>query len=379
MVLLKRIRVITIVMFTIIFFVGCKSDDYPDEMAQREFEQRLQAAQELARQIREGGMFDEDAIRKEKIVNPDNICSFTIHYWAVDFGANPEFRLDGQVAIYDSQGIIYYYDLIGKQRYNIFQFGRHPSFGMFQEEGLQRYVFQQFDRVMTERGRETIIRGLKMNTEATWMQPPKTLYEGNASNPYLVNDDKNVIFKKDNQHYLLDENLRKSEISQDEYVQLRDSRYHYKNQWKVKDQYRGIKGLWITDLNEKNWLMMRKMEEMETVIIIPENYSIYYWGSELAGVFEIIPTETQKFSIKLDNNMTASVGDLFDVYEKRISPISQEVIGYDQERFKGTLRVVDIIDGYYICEYQTRIHMQGMFKDDIAVLQRDNSILGRLL
>jgi hypothetical protein len=380
MVCSKRIKVFSVVVLTGLFMIGCKSHEPDDDLAQREFEQRLQEAQELAMQIREGSLFDDEAQRKERIMNPENVCMFSTHFWAVDFSADPDFRGDGAAAIYnDSHGIVYYYDLNGKQRYNIYQFAKHPSFGMFQPEGEQAYVFQKFDRVMTEKGREVIVHGIKMNIERDWMSPPKTLYEGNASHPYLVNNDRNVIFIQDDKYFLLDENLQKTQITQQEYSRLRDSRFEMNHQWQIRGRYRGIPGLWITDMNEKNWVMIRPISELETVKIIPGHYSIYYWGNELVGVFELVPGDLQQFSVKLDDNHEASVGELFDIYEKRVSPISQEVIGYDKEKYKGTLRIVDVIEGYYICEYQTRIYLQGIYKDDIAVMQKDNNIHGHIL
>jgi len=177
----------------------------------------------------------------------------------------------------------------------------------------------------------------------------------------------------------LDENLEKREITEQEYIQLRDSRFEMRQQWKIATEYKGLKGLWITDPSERNWNMIRDLVNLETTRVIPSYYSIYCWGAEFAGILEIIPTDLPSFSIRLNDNLTADVGDLFDVYEKQVSPISQEVIGFYEDKYKGTLRVVRIVQGHLICEFQTKMYLSGVFKDDAAVSQKNKSIIGAIL
>ncbi|MBN1549997.1 hypothetical protein JW979_00950, partial [bacterium] len=61
------------------------------------------------------------------------------------------------------------------------------------------------------------------------------------------------------------------------------------------------------------------------------------------------------------------------------SPISNEIIGYKEDKFKGTLRVIDMVDDKLICEYQTRLHLEGIFAGDAAVARSNNTIIGKIL
>jgi hypothetical protein len=379
MVFEKLIHFFSMVLLGCLVLLGCGTKDAAEEAAQRDFEKRLQEAQELARQIRDGGLFDEDRIRQQRIQEPDNVCMFSTNYITVDFGPQPDFRADGVAALYnDKNGVIYYYDFAGQQRYKMHQYGQHPTFGALKKDGTQKYIFQDFEWVKTDDGLHQNINGILMNTEDDWLKPSKKLYDGPASHPYFVNDDKHVIFKENNQYFMLDENLKKQQITEQEYILKRDSRYDLRYMWKIETEYRGMKGLWITDLAEKNWVQLRDVSELKTIMVIPTDYALYCWGSEFAGVIEIIPTELPEYSIKL-NTGQAVVGDLFDIYEKRINPINQEVIGYHEDKLKSTLRVVRIIENIYICEFQTKMYMRGIYKDDIAVSRKDSNITGWIL
>ncbi|MBN1879804.1 hypothetical protein JW823_06810 [bacterium] len=373
-------KVFSIAIVIMISLSACKTKDVNDEAQKREFARRLQEAQELARQIREGSLFDEEQIKSQKVQEPGNVCCFTANYIACDFGADPQFRGNGRAALYnDTSGVIYYYDIDGKQRYKMFQYGQHSSFGMFFPDGRQKYIFQEYDRVKTDEGYEQKILGIRMNSEKDWLKPAKNIYNGPASYPFLVNDDRTVIFIEDGKYYQLDENLEKQQITEQEYISLRDSRFEMKNQWKIFEQYKGIKGLWVTDLAERNWVQLRDLKELKTVAVLPSLYAIYCWGPEFAGLLEIIPADLPNFSVKLNEGMGADVGDLFDIYEKELSPISQEVIGYKKDVYKGTLRVIRIVQGLLICEFQTKIYLSGVFKDDAAVSQKNPEIIGAIL
>lgn len=373
-------RILGLLILAGVLLFGCKTKDDKNEAEKREYARKLQEAQELAKQIREGGLFDEDEIKRQRVQEPENVCSFTANYVACDFGAEPDFRSDGKASIYnDNTGVFYYFDLDDKQRYKMYQFARYPSFGMFLPDGKTKYVFQDYEKVKTDEGTEDIINGILMNNENDWLKPAQRIYSGPATYPFLVNEDTNVIFKEGENCYLLDENLAKRQITSEEFVQLRDSRYVMKNQWKVVNEYKGMRGLWITDLAERNWVQLRDLKDMKTIMVVPSLYSIYCWGPEFAGLLEIVPTDLPNFSIQLKEGMGADVGDLFDIYEKELSPISQEVIGYKKDQYKGTLRVVRIVQGLLICEFQTKAYLTGVFKDDAAVSQKNPAITGAIL
>lgn len=374
--------IIRVVIFTvaIAMLYGCKSKVESDQLKEREYQRKLAEAQELAKQIREGDLFNENQIIQERIKNPDNVCAFTTSYQAVDFGPDPDFRGDGYAALYnDTGGIVYYFDLGNRQRYKMWQYGRDPSFGMLLPDGNQKFIYQDYDLVKTDEGTEKKILGLLMNTDKDWLRPPKNLYEGEASKPYFVNEDRTVIFVEADKYWLLDEQLQKKEITEEEYNQLRDSRFTYENTWKLMDEYRGKKGIWVTDHAELNWVQLRDTTDLSTIEIMPVSYHIYCWGNEFAGILELSPTDLPNYSIKLNEGLSASVGELFDVYEKKLSPISQEVIGYKKDQLKGTLRVIKIVEGHLVCEFQTKLYQNGIFKDDAAVSKSNPQTIGKIL
>jgi len=55
------------------------------------------------------------------------------------------------------------------------------------------------------------------------------------------------------------------------------------------------------------------------------------------------------------------------------------VIGYKEDSLKGTLRVIKIIEGHLVCEYQTKLYQCGIFKDDAAVSKSNQGTIGRIL
>jgi len=91
------------------------------------------------------------------------------------------------------------------------------------------------------------------------------------------------------------------------------------------------------------------------------------------------PLTIQQYTIQLKESAQISAGDLFDVYEKETSPISHEIIGYQKDKLKGTLRVITAIGTKLICEYQTRLNKEAIFAKDAAVARKDQTILGSIL
>lgn len=379
--MLRRIGLVKVAVFMLLIgLIGCNSKDTTNKQQERDYQRKLAEAQQLARKIREGDLFNESQIRQKRIRTPDNVCAFTCNYHSIDWGPEPEFRGDGRAAIYnDKSGIVYYYDVESRQRYKMWQYGQHPSFGMRLSDGNQKFIFQEYEIKRADGGNVVEIKGIRMNTDNDWLKPPKSLYEGNAEHPYLVSEDKNVIFIEDGQHYLLDSQLIKNPISEEEFIQLRDNRFPHENKWKVVQEYKGIQGVWVTDLAELNWVQLRNTKQLRTLKIMPVHYSLYCWGDEFAGMLEIVPTDLPNYSIALGENMKASPGDLFDIYEKKLSPISQEVIGYQEDQYKGTLRVLRIVEGHLVCEFQTKVFQSGIFKDDAAVSQKNPQVIGKIL
>jgi len=360
--------------------VACGSEDKMSDREERDYQRKLKEAQELADKIRNGDIFNEEAQKQELKLRPTNVCLLSADFSVYDFGPSPDFKLDGNAVLYaDKSAIVYYFLFNNRQRYKIWKNGRNPSFGALPDEGGdQRFIVEYFK--LRENSWEGDSHGLLLNTESNWLNDPKLLTDKPASDPFLVEGDKTVIFKNDGKCFQQDENMMITSITKDRYNELRNSRYKFEHQWKIATSYKGLSGVWITDLEEKNWRQLRSLDAVETVQVIPEHYAIYTWGKEAAGVLVLQPSELPQYTIQLlDATKMAQEGDLFDLYEKKTSPISHDVIGYHEDKYKGTVRVIRKVNDKLVCEFQTKLHLTGIFKDDTGVSQRDNSIQGRIL
>jgi hypothetical protein len=378
-ILSRSVYVLVLILMGSILFMGCGSKDAEKEAAEREYQTKLREARELAERIRSGAIFDEEAIIRDKLLKPENVCALGADLASFDFGPHPDFRPDGNSAVYsDKSTTVYYYYFVTRQVFKLGRNGRNPSFGMLTEdEQDQKYIYEQY--VLRENSWEGDSKGIMLNDERNWLNDPKLITDIPAEDPYLVNEDKNIIYHIGDEYFKLDDLMETQKISKESYESLRDSRYNFENDWKVVTSYRGINGVWITDQEEQNWCQLREAKEVKTVMIIPTSYNIYFWGKEKSGVCLLKPMELSQYTIQLNDMAQVAVGDLFDVYEKTISPISHEVIGYDKEGFKGSLRVVEILGDKLICEFQTRLHMEAIFAKDAAVARKDSNIIGSIL
>ncbi len=368
------------VLISLVVLCACGSDNKMSDLEERDYQRKLKEAQELADKIRSGDIFNEEALMKEHKLRPVNVCSLSAEFAVHDFGPSPDFKLDGSAVLYsDKSAIVYYFLFSNRQRYKMWKNGRNPSFGTLAGEGEdQKFVMESYK--LRENSWDGDSHGLLLNTETNWLKDPKVLTEEPGTNPYLVESDKLIIFKKGDGCYQQDETMTISEITTDRYEELRNSRYKFENQWKTVTSYHGIPGVWITDLEEKNWRQLRSLDGIQTIQVIPVYYGLYTWGKEAAGILILQPSDLMQFTIQLgDATQNADSGDLFDVYEKKTSPISHDVIGYHEDKYKGTIRVIRKINDKLICEYQTKLHLTGIFKEDTAVSQRDKSIQGRIL
>ncbi len=358
---------------------GCGSKDALKEAEEREYQKKLKEAQELAEKISKGDIFNEEAIFREKKLNPDNVCNLTADFTNLDLSSTPDFRGDGMAAVYhDRDTTVYYYYFINRRTYKLATNGRNPSFGMLREnEGDIKYIFEYF--TLLENSWEGVNRGIKLNNEANYLNDSKLITEIPGQHPYLVNNDTNIIYMKGDGYFILDDKMAESKITREDNEQLRDSRFTLEQQWQVKDSYKDIPGVWITDAEEKNWCQLREAKSLQTTIVIPKTHDIYISGENQDGVVLIRPVEGMQLTIEIDKPELVALEDLFDVYATRVSPISQETLGPDKTKYKGTLRVVNIVQNKIVCEYQTKLHMTSIFAGDIAIAQKDENIMGSII
>ncbi|MBN1356842.1 hypothetical protein JXA40_11320 [bacterium] len=358
---------------------GCGSKNAAKEAQEREYQTKLKEARELAAKIRSGDIFDEEAIIREKILKPVNVCAIGADLASFDFGPRPDFRADGNSAIYaDKSTTVYYYYFITRQVFKLGRNGRNPSFGMLTEdENDQKYIYEYY--VLRENSWEGDSKGIMLNDERNWLNDPKLITDIPAEEPFLINQDQEIVYHIGAEYFKLDDKMQINKIAKAEYENWRNSRYAFEHEWKTVASYRGMNGVWLTDKDERNWCQLREAKEVKSIIIIPSSYNIYFWGQEKSGICMLKPVELSQYTIQLKSPANVSIGDLFDVYEKELSPISQEVIGYNPEKFKGTLRVIEILGDKLICEFQTRLHMEAIFAKDAVIARNNSSILGSIL
>jgi hypothetical protein len=368
-----------IVMFAVLAFWSCRSKEANNANKEKEYEHKLKEAQELAAKIKKGDLFNEEAVLREKLLKPESVCSLAADFSTNDFGPSPEFRGDGEAAIYaDRAGTVHYYYFKDRRVYKMGINGRHPSFGMIaQNEGDQKFIYELFK--LRENSWEGDIQGIVMNTEINWMNDPVLLTNIPGEDPFFANNDQNIIYHIGQNYFELDDKMHPNPVSKEQYEQLRDSRFPMENTWKTAPEHNGMQGLWLTDSDEKNWCELRSIKDLRTIRIIPSKYHIYVWGGESAGICMLRHADLNQYTVELKTAASVSPGAIFDVFEKELSPISQEVIGYKKDSFKGSIRVIKEAQSKYICEYQTKVYMGVIFGGDAAVLQGNNSIIGRIL
>lgn len=376
---MRSIRAFLLAMFLLMLFGGCGKEDSSKKRDEAEFQKKLTEAKAVAEKIRSGDIFDEEAIIREKLLSPANVCLFSADFSALDFGPEPEFRGDGDSVVYsDKSGTIHYYFFRDRRRYRVGKEGRNPSFGMYQQdENAVKYIFEHYKLKPNSWEGENV--GIVMNTEGKWLDMPIEVTQIPGLHPYLVNQDQTIIFQLENKYYQLDEKLQQSEITEKEYTTLRDSRFPMENQWKIMTSYGDIEGVWITDLEEKNWVQLRDLKDISVMKIIPKKYYIYVWSKDNVGICMIKFDELQQYTIELPQGTSGTIGELFEIYENDISPISKEVIGYKKDKLKGVLRVTSVVGNKAVCEYQTRLFGEGVFKGYAAVNKSNNSIIGKVL
>ncbi len=368
-----------VICLLLITLFSCSSKDKSKEEEERIYEMKLKEAQELAEKIRKGDIFNEEALMEEHILRPQNVCALSADFAVYDFGPNPDFKTDGSAAIYnDKTGVVYYFYFGNRQRYKLHNFGRNPSFGILPGEGGdQKYVHEFYK--LRENSWEGDSYGIFLNTEANWNQDPKLITQIPAEEPFLVNDDKFIIYHVGDEYFQLDDRMIATQITKEEYETARNSRYKFENEWKLATSYKGIPGVWVTDLQERNWCQLRSIKNPKTLKVMPEHYCIYCYSEEETGICILQSNELPQFTIQVPDPSQIGEGDLFDIYEKEISPISYNVIGYKKDKYKGTLRVVKLVADKAICEFQTKLHLSGIFKDDASVLQKNPEIVGKIL
>lgn len=374
-----NLRWVCLLILGSLFFLDCGGKRDVELEKEKEFQKKIKEAQELAEKIKKGDIFNEEAVIREKILNPVNVCSLASDFTTLDFGPRPEFRGDGDAVIYgDRSGSIHYYYFKDRRFYKIGINGRNPSFGMLQpNEADNKYIYERFK--LNDGSWEGESTGILMNTEINWMNDPTLLTEIPAEEPYFVNQDTNIIYHVKDKYYSLDDKMTSAEITKEEYERLRDSRFVFDTKWKIYNTYKNLTGVWVTDLEEKNWNQLRGLSSVKSLKLIPSKNNIYVWGDEAAGICLIRPVDLNQYTVEFKNASGLGEGELLDIYEKEISPISQEIIGYKADQYKGTLRIVREAQGKFICEPQTKLHMQGIFAGDAVVVQRDTTILGRIL
>ena len=369
-----------IVAIVLVLSLGaCSTNDKSKDVEEREYQRKLKEARELADKIRKGDIFDEEALVREKLLRPESVCALGADFTSTDFGPSPDFRPDGDAILYsDKSTMIYYYYFPTRQRFRLAKNGRNPSFGSLPKNpGDQKFIYERY--LLKKNSWEGGSAGLMMNTEANWLSDAKQITSIPGTEPYLVNDDQFIVYRIDDKWYQLDDKMESKQITKEEYNNLRDSRYTFENAWTVHPSYHGIQGVWITDLEQKKWCQIRSAKDIRTIKVVPKSYNIYFWGAEISGICLIKPADMNRYTVEMDSMEGVSLGDLFDIYEKKVSPISHEVIGYDESQYKGTLEVVEILDNKSICEYQTRLYMEGIFAGDIAVFQKNNQRMGKIL
>lgn len=351
---------------------SCKKDPEYDAKLKRQKE--IDEAMEFSKELANAEPFDFQAMQEKIIKEPGNVCRLSAEFLYVDMGQAPDFFYDGSGSTYsDLWTNIYYREFFPEMRkYKLLKGGRNPSWNHSLE--MPRIVYELYD--YNHRDSTGINKGIKV-INVYGDQEVTHITDLPGTKPRFVNEDKNIVFEMQDKYFVVDEFMKVQNVTPEEYQNL-IKKPESACKWKVVMNYRDLPGIWIQSLDERTYCHLWPSEKIETVEVIPNNCWIYFWGSETAGIIKPKPIQLKNFVISIGSAQGIQLGDLLDVYDKQISPLTGEVIGYHKDRWKGTLRVIEVQDAKCTAEFQTRLGREGVFISDSAVLTTNPTIMGTI-
>ncbi len=366
-----------IIMVFSFFCWGCGSGEpSAEEIENQQRQKEIIEAKKLAEKLRNEKPFNFEEEQKRLIERPSNVCSLDADFSFMDLGPNPDFFKDGSMAVYHDKWTNIYvrYFSDDMRKVKIATEGRNPTFNQDLED--PKIVFERFRLNQKDWGGQVLgLTVKKIQPDAEEVQ----ITDEQASKPHFVNEGKRIVYNQDDQYYLIDSSLETQPIDDARYWELIEDRYEINCDWKVLNYYADIYGVWITDRQEQNFNLLWTTKEKPITYVIPERFWIYFYTEMDSGILKLRPLALMQLELEGGAEKGLQEDDLLDVYAKKVSPLTGEVIGYHEDQWKGTLRVVSVEAEMSIAEYQTRLFEKEVLPQDIYRKRQAPSVSGAVL
>ncbi|MBN2054639.1 hypothetical protein JW905_06940 [bacterium] len=344
------------------------------ESQKKKREKEIQEAIDLIENIKQEDPFDLKKAQERLIKEPDNVCRIGADCVYIDLGKSPDFFMDGSGGVYaDRWATLYYRDFWSDmKKTKLIKGGHNPKWN--HQPQTPKVVFERFD--LNVREMTGINKGISVIDAVSLELTNITDLPGKE--PMFVNNDENIVFTIEDERYLVDDVMRVKKISEETYSELVKKPKPQCN-WNILLSYRDLEGIWIQSLDERSYCMLWPTENVETVMVIPESCWIYFWNQDNAGILKLRSNGFGTFTLDLGTQDGIRMGDLLDIYEKKVSPLTGEVIGFHSDKWKGTLRVIKVDEESSVAEYHTRLFREPIFKTDAVVLSTDSTVVGSII
>lgn len=362
----KSTLILCILVFVALLpLAGCGGGDKKaTERQQQELRRKqIEEAKDLAARLRKEEPADLRQQLLERVRTMDNICKLQPEYTFIDLGREPDFFWNGTGATYSSKSTdIYVREFRGSLPRTKVARGRHPSFALDKKD--IKLIYEKF--VLKPNSWDGVVHGI----EIAWPykdKEPILITDDPGTYPYFVDNDRAIVYQIKDEYFYLDEKFNRKKISREKYQELLDKRQKSAAcMWKLQDEYNGIRGVWLASADDAYHLLAWPLSSVQILRQIPERCWIYFWSEEDdRGLLKMKPIALPDYTIKADGPI--QVGDRFDIYAPRISPLTKENIGYFKEKWKGTLQVSEVGEGEAKATYVTRLSQEVILGNDIAV------------
>jgi hypothetical protein len=345
-----------------------RNEPTPEEIRERQRQKEIEEAKRLAEQLKQERPFDFDLHQKKAIKDPGNVCRLRGEFLSMDMGPDPDFYWEGNAAVYHDKWTNIYIRIFDQDfaRQKVLRGGRNPRWAKSYD--APKIIYERYKLNPRDWGGQNLgIAIQRLFTEAD----PQIITEEPCTNPYFVNDDKNIVYQAGDRYILMDERMNEREITKAEYERLISERYTIDCNWDVTPEYNGVEGVWIHTKDNRYHAMVGRASNIRTLRIIPERCMIYFWSEDKAGIIRLQPFALPQIHLGGGSGIEYKVGQILGVYGVARSPLTDEVIGIDENDWRGNVRVISVTEDGAVAEYQTRLH-QALFSVGDAVSPLDD-------
>jgi hypothetical protein len=373
---LESLWLILVLGFGLAMHWGCGSGEpTPEELKARQRAKEIEDAKQVAGKLRDEKPFDFDQHQKKIVRDPENVCMLMGEFRYMDLGPNPDFYQDGDSAVYHDKWTNLYFrnfnDTSGRVKFH--KGGRNPAWN--KSSKATKVIYERFR--LNPNDWNGVNEGIEMIVPLV-SKEPELITKEPGTNPFFVNDDRNIVYRLGDQYILLDDKLERREITREEYTKLVEGRYEMNCNWKVGSSFEGVSGVWVSSLDDRYHAQVHDPKSFKTLTMVPQNCYIYVWSDTEPGLVELKPFALPKIKFNPGEATDIKVGDVLRVYAIKRSPLTDEVIGFYADQWKGNVRVLTLEGEEGTAEYQTRLAQAQLAAGDVVALAADSKTYGTL-